>query len=234
MAKFLSQVYTTIRGSVGGITYTANQFQALVARARVSPTDPQSTFQSQMRSAFAGAEQLWQNLTAAQRTGWQDYASSLVHTGPTGTYFVPGRQVFIGIMSTAIYLKNRGASIGALTGTPPTIPGFLDVDNVTTATPSVAGDTSVSFGMTFNGVEDVVAYAYRSPAQNQSRNSYKRAYSSSTLNAIDIVAPASIIGNFLGLTADLAYFMKIRAITAQAPYRQSATYYLRQVAVAVP
>lgn len=230
MAKFLSQVYTVIRGSVGGITYTANQFQALIARARVSPVNPNTVRQTLIRSAFSGAEQLWQNLTDLARQGWEDYADTLVFTGPTGNYSVPGRQVFVGNIATAIYLNGVLGSPVAIVTTPPVIPGFLNLDAVNSTTFITPASTGIALTATQNGAEDVVLYAGRSFAFNPSRNRFKGPMLSQTLASVTIAAPGSAILAFAGLAVDMIYFTNPRGITAQAPFRQSAPFFLRHIA----
>ncbi len=230
MAKFLSQVYTTIRGSVGGITYTANQFQALVARARVSPVNPQTTRQTQIRSAFSGAVQSWSGLTNAQRQAWDDYASTLIFEGPTGSYSVPGRQVFIGNIAVANYLNAVLGSPAVVAFDPPIIAGFLNIENVSPGG-FISIGTGVAFSFTQNGAENVTAFSERSFAFGADRNRFKGPYLSNTLDNIDVVAPASGLLEFPGLTEDLIYFMNPRFITSQAPFRLSASFNLRDVAI---
>lgn len=231
--KFLSQVYTVARGSVGGITYTANQFQALIARARVSPVNPNTVRQTMIRSAFSGAEQLWQNLTDTVRQGWEDYADTLIFSGPTGTYTVPGRQVFVGNIATALYL-NAVLGVPALIVTnAPTIPGFLDLENVQTSAPLGPAVTGIGLTADQNGAEDVVIYAARSFAFNPSRNRFKGPMLSHTLDSVTIAAPGTGILDFVGLTVDAIYFTNPRGLTAQAPFRQSAPFFLRHVAETV-
>jgi len=184
-----------------------------------------------MRSAFAGAETLWQSLTDVQRTAWNDYAATLSFTGPLGAYTVPGRQVFIGNMGTAGYWKARGAGIGALTPTAPTIPGFLDLDNVTEGLYTTAASTGIAFDATYNGAEDLEIMAQRSVAYNPSRNRFKGPYASATMDFTSLVAPQTVTGEFTGLSEDYIYFILVRAITGDAPFRLSAKYYLRTTAI---
>lgn len=234
MAKFLSQVYSTIRGSVGGVTYTANQFQALIARARVSPVNPNTTLQSGIRSAFSGAQTLYAALSLTQRQAWDDYASSLVFTGPTGTYTVPGRQVCIGNVATALYLKAQGLSLGTPDATPPTILGFLDIDDVSVGTFGTAMETGIAVDATYSGTEDIVIYAKRSQAFEQTRNNFKGPFRAYTLAGTSLTPPSTANLPFNGLTVDLAYFTETRAITENPPHRLSAKFYLRHTAVTNP
>lgn len=230
MAKFNSHLVSTIRGSVAGINYTSNQFQQNVARRRISPVNPNTTYQSNVRSAFAGAETLWQNLSDSQRDAWNDYASELGFTGPLGPYTVPGRQVFIGNIGTATYWKQRGAAIAAIVGTPPVIPGFLDLDDVAPIAFVGAAETGISVSCVYNGTEDVEIMMQRSVAYNPSRYRFKGPFSSATMDFLSIAAPASGFLEFDGLAEDYIYFVLVRAITKEAPFRMSAKYFIRCIA----
>ena len=230
MAKFNSHVFSTIRGSIAGINYTANQFQQNVARRKISPVNPNTSYQSAIRSAFAGAETLWQNLSDSQRDQWNDYAIALGFSGPLGPYTVPGRQVFIGNIGTATYWQGRGSAIAAIAGTPPAIPGFLDLDNVQPITFAGAAETGISVSCVYNGTEDVEVMMQRSASYNPSRYRSKGPFSSATMGFLSIDAPASGFLEFDGLAEDYVYFVQVRAITKSAPFRMSAKYFVRCIA----
>lgn len=225
MAKFLSQVYTTIRGSVGGVTYTANQFQPLIARARVAPVNPNTSYQTMMRSAFAGAAQMWRNITDAVRQGWEEYADTCVYEGPMGTYTIPGRQMFIGNISTALYMLSRGLLAGAISGTAPVKPGFFDVSQVQVET-YVGPGTGIAFGITSMLLEPWLGYGARSFAFDPTRYRFKGPFLSSKLDGVTSPGAASILVEFDNLVAGLIYFTNPRAITSADPFRMSPPYYL--------
>ena len=231
--RFQSQVYVIARGSVGGVTYTANQFHQLIARARTAPVNPKTTRQTEIRSAFSGAAELWKQATAAVRLGWNDYASTLIFEGPLGQYTVPGRQVFLGNLGTAIYLQSRVAAPAAILDTAPVLPGFLDIENVTTQAPAGPAVTGVAMSFTQNGSENAIGFCQRSVGWNPTRNRFKGPFLTETLDFASVVAPASGFIDFVGLETGLAYFMNPRFITAQAPFRMSALFNLRMIAVDV-
>lgn len=231
MAKILSPIWSVIRGSIGGITYTANQFHQIIARAKTAPVNPNTTKQTAIRSAFSGAVQLWNGLTDTGRQNWNDYANTLVFEGPLGPYSVPGRDVFIANISVALFLNAELGTPAAVVTTAPTIAGFLNVENVSVATFVTAGKTGIAYSFTQNGTEDVIGYAQRSFAFGASRARFKGQFLSNTLSGITIVAPASGTDTFEDLVEDLVYFMNPRFITAQAPFRLSARFFLRAIAV---
>lgn len=224
MAKALSQVYTAIRGSVGGITYTANQFQPIVARARVSPVNPQSANQTRIRSAFSTAVNTWNSLTQAQRDDWHDYAQTLTYQGPIGSYTPTGRQVFLGTYATARYLAVRGLTITPGI-TPPVTPGFLTIDNLNIAT-SLAGETALRIAGSNLVSEDFCLYAEISNAMNPARNYWTGPYEVDTLDEVILSAPASGQIDFTGLQDGMKYFARVRAISDAAPHRMSNLFHL--------
>lgn len=233
MAKMLSQVATVIRGSVGGITYTANQFQPIIQRSRVSPTNPSTQAQTAVRSAFSTAETAWEGLTDAQRGAWEDYADTLTFVGPCGSYSVPGRQVFLANITTALYLTNRGVLTGTVGYTAPTVSGWLGIDSLNTIAPGT-GETGFQVTCQNLGDEDYFVYAFRSMAFNPSRTRYKGKIATASLQSTELTAPSSAALPFYGLTAARRYFAKVRAISSSAPYRLSEVFWLNAIAVATP
>jgi len=230
MAKLLSQVATTLRGSVGGITYTANQWHAILMRARVSPVNPNTTHQSEIRSAFAGAQGAWLALSDTERELWDDYALTCVYPGPLGNYTIPGRLMFAACYGWAKYLETRGIASIVVGDLPPSIPGWLPVDAVTPSHPATPG-TGVAVSVTITGTESVTVIAEVSWAFNPTRYRFKGPFKSSTLQGIEAVAPGqSVLLEFLGLAEDLVYFIRVRCITSAEPHRISAEYIVRCVA----
>lgn len=76
MAKILfGNVVGDARGSVGAITYSRNTAGAYT-RQRVSPVQPRTPRQLQVRAAFSSATQGWNALTDEQRLAWAAFAES--------------------------------------------------------------------------------------------------------------------------------------------------------------
>ena len=231
MARILSPVWSVIRGSIGGITYSANQFHQIIARVKTAPVNPNTGKQSAIRSAFSGAVAQWNIISQITRDGWDDYALSLVFEGPLGPYSVPGRDVFIANITVALFLQSQVAVPAVVLFDAPVLSGFLNIENVTSILFAQAGATGISFGFTQPGAEDVIGYSQRSRAFGQSRNRFKGPFLSATIQEEVLVAPQSIFMDFVGLIEDKKYFMNPRFITAQAPFRLSARFFLDAIAV---
>jgi hypothetical protein len=95
MAKFVSQVYSEIRGSVNGITYARNRF-GLYARAKASPVQPRTPAQAERRAQLTVLSQRWRTLDEALRAEWRALADDLTRSDTLGlTYRLTGLQAYL-------------------------------------------------------------------------------------------------------------------------------------------
>jgi hypothetical protein len=232
MARFLSQVYTLIRGSVGGVTYTANQFQSLIAKARVSPVNPATVNQGIIRSALAQASGAWKQLTQSGRDAWDAYADTCEFTGPMGTYKIPGRQMFVAVISLAQYINARELYSLTVTPTAPAIPGFFSPGPFSIVPPSSIG-TGIGLSISNTTGTDGIVLIERSIAFNATRERYKGPFLSDTAQVVAIPSGASTTVEFLDLAEDYVYFTRCRLLTDEAPFRMSASYIFRHIAEVV-
>lgn len=94
--KFKSQVYTEVSGSIGGITYAHNS-GGMYARARATPTDPQTARQVAVRNAMAALTAQWNDLlTSGERAAWALYAANTLLTNAFGDPItVSGQNMYI-------------------------------------------------------------------------------------------------------------------------------------------
>lgn len=75
--KFKSQVYASVSGSVGGLTYSHNS-GGMYCRARAIPTNPNSAFQQVLTNSMGQLTTRWgQTLTQAQRDAWAVFATNV-------------------------------------------------------------------------------------------------------------------------------------------------------------
>lgn len=231
MAKFLSQVYTSIRGKVGGIVYTKNQFAGLVARAFTAPTNPRTVGQTAIRSAFDVASIQWQLLTQADRDLWSDYAATLTYEGPHGTYKLPGRQVFISNITLAKFMADQSYGSVVAGVAPPTVAGFLNIGPVLPApfTPPTSTGVSVSIGNPEN--VDIVALVQRSFSFNQTKNVHNGPWPFAGNKGLDIPSLTTGIADVIVADPDKAIFLRVIAVTEVAPHRISAPFIVRAVSV---
>jgi hypothetical protein len=221
MARMLSQIATTIRGSIGGCVFTANPFQSIVVRKRVSPVNPQTPAQSAIRLAMSAANEQWDQLSDADRQAWEDYAQSVTFSGPMGSYTVPGRQMALGQQALAYYLSYQGNSdfdVPAMD--PPTKLGLLGIGPIIPAVLGAAG-TGFQFSITNPNTEDITCGLWISHRQNDSRLRFKGPWYDPYFHNDEV--PGSSAGNVVvdDLPADGIYFVRIKAISTNSPRRLS-------------
>jgi hypothetical protein len=95
MAKFVSQVYSEIRGSVNGVTYARNRF-GLYARAKASPVQPRTPAQTERRAQLTVLSQRWRTLDEGLRAEWRALADELTRSDTLGlTYRLTGLQAYL-------------------------------------------------------------------------------------------------------------------------------------------
>lgn len=71
------------RGSINGNVYSKNKYGSYV-RTKVTPVNPQTTYQQEVRSFFANQSQAWRALTQAQRDAWNAAAPDFTRTNIFG------------------------------------------------------------------------------------------------------------------------------------------------------
>lgn len=231
MAKVLSHLHSIMRGSVAGVTYTANQFAQIVMRQKTVPVNPGTEGQSMIRSAFASSAEIWKSMTQAFRDSWDDYAQTLTFQGPLGSYKVPGRQIAMSNIALAIFMEEQAIGSVASGDQPPVLAGFLDIGPVVVAQPVTASSTGIGYSVTNNSGEAITVFAQRSIGFDPSRGRYKGPWLFQHNSGVDIALETSGIGEFIGLETGAAYFMRIIAISQAQPLRISAEYFLRMIAV---
>ena len=95
MAKFVSQVYSEIRGSVNGVTYARNRY-GLYARSKASPVQPRTPAQSERRAQLTVLSQRWRTLDESNRAEWRALADELTRSDALGlTYRLSGLQAYL-------------------------------------------------------------------------------------------------------------------------------------------
>lgn len=227
--RMLSTIASGMRGSVGGLTFSANQFHQIIVRQRTAPVNPNTTYQSMMRGAFGDAQSLYEALSEGNKLAWDAYADTLTYEGPLGNNTIPGRQVCLGNVATALYLDDRGIDVDTVDASPPPAPGFLSLADLDVGAPTQVG-TGFSVNFRNNNPEDIVVYAQRSIPFNTGRKRYKGPFLSESLDSVEIIAANSGVIDFLNCNEDSVYFAVVRAISAEPPYRMCRPFFVRAVA----
>lgn len=230
--KMLSQIASVARGSVGGLTFTANQFSQIIVRQRTAPVQPNTVNQTKIRAAFTTAQTQWEALTTEERQGWIDYADSLTFSGPTGTYKVPGRQVFLSNFGWSLYLLDRGVPGQTILPAPPENTGFAAIQNLNVDVLPAPGTGYAVVGNN-NNPENMSVIVMNSRAFNPARERYKGPFKSDTIFSASVAAGAPFTISVTGLIAASRYFCSIRAVTVEDAHRLSPLFYLNTIATTV-
>lgn len=119
--RFKSGVLGSARGSVGGLTYQEARGGS-IARARHKPRDPASVAQVERRHAFGFLRIRWrEQLTSAQRSGWEDYAKGTTIVSPEGVAKrLTGEQMYVRSGS----VRSQALGEGAVIDDPPRVNGL--------------------------------------------------------------------------------------------------------------
>lgn len=76
MARIVySGLVDSIRGSIGGTTFQSNK-HGYTVKSKPNMVHPRSPLQNARKATFAGAVKAWQQLSDAQRTDWNTWAST--------------------------------------------------------------------------------------------------------------------------------------------------------------
>ena len=232
MAKATSHLMSVIRGSVGGLNYTANQFASIVMRAKSNPTNPNTGYQGYIKNGFGYASSLWkETLSDAQRTAWNAYAQTVAYEGPNGTYYLPGRQLFIAIHSLMKYLTLHGEVFTFSNWDAPVITGNAEIIVGSPATPAIPSTCGFDINVENPGSEDIKVYAELSVPYTAQRRRFQGPFQPDTIQVIDVTAGSDDDFVFDGLNEDSVYFCRIRGILEGTPHRITPITIKRGVAI---
>lgn len=95
MAKIkLGAIVVDMRGKSNGHVFSKNRGGAYM-RTKVTPSNPQTTFQMSIRGIFASISSAWSSLTEANRASWNGLVSSYARTDVFGDLRNPtGKNLF--------------------------------------------------------------------------------------------------------------------------------------------
>lgn len=230
MARLLSPIASILRGSIAGLTFTANQFHQIVVRARTAPVQPNTTPQTDIRTAFTEAENVWETLSEETQRLWGNYAGFTPYTGPLGNYLITGRLMFHAVFGLLFYLNNTlAAGLSAITDPPP-FPGFSQMPSFTAINPGVP-NTGVSLQATISiGGDDLTIFAQRSIVFSPTRKRFKGPWDSATNQVVDFAAGVPTTIDFFNLEDGDIIFIHLRGIRTDDPHRIAQDIIIRGVA----
>lgn len=182
MAKIkFGMMMTDARGKLGGQVFSKNRSGAIV-RSKVTPTNPQTSFQAGVRALFGNLSQQWRNLTTAQRDAWNAAVNSYPKLNIFGdTYLSTGKNLFVGVNTNIL---NAG---GTLTLTPPTLTVLPNPINITGQIQNVSELFTITPDDAITDADCVYSFeatAPSSPGKSNFSGSYRK-FAVVALNALD-------------------------------------------------
>lgn len=226
MAKILSHVWSSISGSVGGITYLNGPHAPIIARARVNPVQPGTTFQSQMKASLNGASIGWEALSEAEQILWAAYAETCTFQGKQGTYQVTGRTLYMAGRSLQVYAATRGLYVPNVVATAPVTNGFL-LPSAFNLTPSVGIGTGFAIFFAADLVDDTAFFTQVSGVKGKERHFWKGPWSTRDDKMTVVAAGAVGSVDYIGLQDGGTYFVRVKAISDDAAARVSQEWFGR-------
>lgn len=153
MAKIkFGMMMTDARGKLGGQVFSKNKAGAYL-RTKVTPTNPQTTFQTTARLLFAAISAGWSGLTESARLGWNEAVPSWASTDIFGDLKNPtGKELYQRLNNQA-----QSAGLAAVTAIPAKLP-FPD-DVVTAAVFDISAVSITLTGASIAAATQVVIFA---------------------------------------------------------------------------
>jgi len=234
-----SPIFNIMRGSVAGTTYTANQFHQIIGRARTAPVQPNTNFQSTIRTALAEASSRWRAMSDAARHFWYTYGLGVYYEGPLGPYRPGGRLLFVGQWALRRYLFARGLHPDPPLSFWPIWPGRLNV-LISVGIFTTPAETGITVHIDNPGPEKITAFINISHAMDGTVNFWKGPYNTRDAKAIDVPPGDTDDISFNGLVNLKYYHTRTSCVgvpdgEATPPYgsRLSQEHFLRHQAFTV-
>lgn len=215
MAKIqFGDIVTDMRGKSGGHVYARNRYGAF-KRTKVTPTNPQTSYQMQQRQYFGSNSQSWRGLDEDQRAAWIALAPSLPVQDVFGNSRVLTGQALFIRLNTNLALTNSDLIQDAPTPVAlPTISGLtlsITAEGAYNVTVGTIGDTS-----------DVKALLFATPPVSPGVSSVKNKYRLLTIfttfnSTVDVASVYNL--RFVALTEGEKVFFRaylVNTVTGQS------------------
>ena len=132
------EIVNDARGSINGVTYSRNKSGAYI-RSKVTPSNPQTSFQSAARARITSISKGWASLTSAQRSAWTEWARQFGTVNPFGAKKpINGLSAFVRANTTLL-----AAGLPVLTDAPDNNL-VTDLDSFTLALDASANELTVT------------------------------------------------------------------------------------------
>lgn len=216
-----------LSGSIGGMTAAHNR-GGYYFRQRVTPTDPSTARQNNIRGIFTSLVNAWFNtLTATERANWDMYAANTPQTDVMGqVLMLTGQQTYIrnnspriqaslARIDTAPTIYNNGEAIAQLNSTTAGTPNTFEVD-------TTAGDIEGVFQLGAPASDDGDLLLYWGPSVNSSRNFWKGPYQWAAID--DVTSGSAVVIFTVVYTGALWHAANLPVAATHVPIQARVTY----------
>jgi hypothetical protein len=220
MALYKSPIFSSVSGSIKGITFSKNRGGQYV-KGRSSPTNPNTTQQQTIRTILSDLSNLWVNtLSQADRNKWADYAANVPVTNRLGDS--------INLSGINMYVRCNSPRIQAGFARVDTAPVIFDLGSFTPVTieaTAAADGISVTFENTDDWANEDGGgmFIYAARPQNETINYFKGPYQfAGSIDGAAITPPAVPGGATSPFAFEIGQKIFTRIQTVRADGRLSA------------
>lgn len=207
-------IVTEGRNKIGGHVLSRNRSGAY-ARTKVTPTNPQTSFQVNVRASIASLASGWRGLTAAQRDSWNAAVKDFTKTDIFGDKMVPsGFNLYMALNQN---LYNVGVAAIAAPPVPAAVTSFT---SATIAIAKGAATAAATVAATIPATETVIMFATPGISAGRSyvKSDFRKIGTFTTGTALDFAA--MYVAKFGAIPAAgfkvFAKFVHVNETTGQA------------------
>lgn len=211
MAKIkLSAMVSEMRGKLNGSVFSKNRGGAYL-RTKVTPVNPQTTSQGNVRSRLTNLSQSWRSLTDAQRNAWNTAVANFTGTDIFGDIKTPsGINLYTKINLNLANIAQSNLSL-------PPLPSSVGVFNSLTIT-ATASTPSLSVAFTQTGVAAgqtvvVEATTQLSAGKNFVKSEFRKIGTFTGGTSTPYNALSAYTAKFGSLVAGQKIFIRFKAIS---------------------
>lgn len=207
MAKLISTIFSSMRGSIAGTTFLTTPAGQIIGRQRTKPVQTPTTYRTYIKDALIEMVAVWNSLNASERQKWNDWAAA----NPPGS----GRHQFL-----AAQAFQRFGDLLSPTGWTAIIDHFIAPEFnghpsfTLQAIPYLgAGNTGITVSVKNTAGKSCHYLLEISPGLSPARNYWKGPWLPAYTLGDVIAGGATAPTDFDGLTAGLKYFVRVRALS---------------------
>lgn len=204
MAKVVSHLFSSMRGSVGGITYLTTPAGAIIARMRNIPVQAPSNLRTDIKGAMITRAAQWNAITDAQRAAWDTFAAA--------KGLISGRDAFLAGTVFLQYVINAGFAVPTMQdGAPDNLqdPGV----SITVGVPITAATDAVAVKITNAGGARCFVLFNISTGLNSARHFWQGPWNPLSTKASSINSGVTQTIEFAGLNVGQRYFVRTAICT---------------------